>query len=35
MQTLQELVAAAKAWHDQDPDAETRAELEALIAAYD
>ena len=35
MQTLQELIEAAKAWHDQDPDAETRAELEALIASSD
>jgi hypothetical protein len=35
MQTLQELIEAAKAWHDQDPDAETRAELEALIESSD
>jgi len=30
-----ELLAQAKAWHDQDPDPETRAELAALIAAED
>ena len=28
-----ELLAQAKAWHDQDPDPETRAELAALIAS--
>ena len=28
-----ELLAHAKAWHDQDPDPETRAELAALIAS--
>lgn len=27
-----DVLAAARAWHDQDPDEETRAELEALIA---
>lgn len=32
---MDELLAAAIAWADQDPDAETRAELEALIAARD
>ena len=30
---LAELLAQAKAWHAQDPDPETRAELAALIAA--
>ncbi len=30
-----ELLAQAKAWHAQDPDPETRAELAALIAAED
>ena len=30
-----ELLARAKAWHAQDPDPETRAELAALIAAED
>jgi phosphomannomutase len=29
----EQLLAQAKAWHDQDPDPETRAELAALIAA--
>ena len=32
---MQELLAKAKAWVEQDPDPETRAELEALIAAND
>lgn len=30
---LDELIAAASAWRDQDPDPQTRAELDALIAA--
>ena len=33
--TLDELLAAAQAWLAQDPDAETRAELAALIEARD
>lgn len=33
--TLDDLLAAAKAWLDQDPDAETRAELAALIEKRD
>jgi len=32
---LADLIAAASAWADQDPDTETRAELEALIDARD
>ena len=32
---MDELLAAASAWAAQDPDAETRAELEALIATRD
>ncbi|MDE2386227.1 MAG: phospho-sugar mutase [Actinomycetales bacterium] len=32
---LEELLAAASAWRDQDPDPQTRAELDALIAARD
>ena len=32
---LDELIAQAEAWHAQDPDPATRAELEALIAARD
>jgi phosphomannomutase len=30
--TLDELVAAARAWRDEDPDPETRAEIDALLA---
>ncbi|MES2170716.1 MAG: phospho-sugar mutase [Actinomycetota bacterium] len=30
-----DVVAAARAWRDQDPDTETRAELDRLIAAND
>ncbi len=29
--TLDDLVAAARAWHDDDPDPETRAEVERLL----
>ena len=32
MSAPDDLVAAARAWRDQDPDPETRAELDALIA---
>ena len=35
MSSLDALVAKAKSWQSQDPDAETRAELEKLIAAGD
>ncbi|HRN28329.1 MAG TPA: phospho-sugar mutase, partial [Terrimesophilobacter sp.] len=28
-----DVLDAARAWHDQDPDPETRAELDALMAA--
>ena len=34
-QNLADLIAAASAWADQDPDLETRAELEQLIDARD
>lgn len=34
-QNLADLIAAASAWADQDPDQETRAELEALIDTRD
>jgi hypothetical protein len=32
---LADLIAAASAWADQDPDLETRAELEELIDKRD
>lgn len=35
MTSLETLVAAARSWQAQDPDAETRAELETLISAGD
>ena len=35
MSSLELLIAKAKSWQDQDPDPETRAELDALIAAQD
>jgi phosphomannomutase len=35
MTSLEKLIGQAKSWHAQDPDAETRAELEALIEAGD
>lgn len=35
MSSLDQLVAKARAWHAQDPDPETRAELEQLIADSD
>ena len=35
MSSLELLVAKAKSWQAQDPDPETRSELEALIAAQD
>lgn len=35
MNGLESLVAKAKSWHDQDPDPETRAEIEKLIAEAD
>ena len=35
MTSLEQLIAKAKSWQAQDPDAETRAEIEALIAAQD
>jgi phosphomannomutase len=35
MSSLETLIAAARSWQSQDPDAETRAELEALILAGD
>ena len=34
-QNLADLIAAASAWADQDPDVETRAELEKLIDKRD
>ena len=34
-QNLADLIAAASAWADQDPDLETRAELEELIDKRD
>ncbi|MFM1973393.1 MAG: hypothetical protein RLZZ345_477, partial [Actinomycetota bacterium] len=33
--TLDELLAKAQAWADQDPDVETRTELLSLIEAAD
>jgi len=35
MSSLETLIARARAWQSQDPDAETKAELEALILAGD
>jgi phosphomannomutase len=35
MNSLETLIAKAKSWQSQDPDAETKAELEALILAGD
>ena len=35
MSSLELLVAKAKNWQAQDPDPETRAELDALISAQD
>jgi phosphomannomutase len=35
MSSLELLIAKAKSWQDQDPDPETRAELDALITAQD
>ena len=35
MSSLETLVAKARSWQSQDPDAETKAELEALILAGD
>lgn len=35
MSSLETLIARAKSWQSQDPDAETKAELEALILAGD
>jgi len=35
MSSLETLIAKAKSWQSQDPDAETKAELEALILAGD
>ena len=35
MTSLEQLIAKAKSWQAQDPDAETRAEIDALIAAQD
>jgi phosphomannomutase len=35
MNPLESLIAKAKSWHAQDPDPETRAELERLIEASD
>src|SRR5688572_1026927 len=33
--TADELVAAARAWRDEDPDPETRAEVDRLLAGGD
>jgi phosphomannomutase len=35
MSQLELLIAKAQSWHDQDPDPQTRAELEGLIASGD
>lgn len=35
MSSLELLIAKAQSWHDQDPDPQTRAELEGLIATED
>ena len=35
MSSLETLIAKARSWQSQDPDAETKAELEALILASD
>jgi hypothetical protein len=35
MSSLETLIAKARSWQSQDPDAETKAELEALILAGD
>ena len=35
MSSLETLIAGARSWQSQDPDAETKAELEALILAGD